>query len=221
MKKLLVSLLLIALAVPSAIAQNIVSKATTASPNQDVSYIRLSADLASAAREERDTILMLAAASLDQMAVTHDTTREKVGESDDAAEADKGNGDDSLFSLAEEYAGANQELLALVADAKQRDYTPRGARGGAIIHYDRVRARRTDVYQIVFRGRELAEICVVGDGDTDLDLYVYDEGGNLLCSDTDYTDRNYCSWTPRWTGSFEIEIENLGGVYNDYRLVTN
>ena len=221
MRKLLGILLFAALSIPSAIAQNSTSKPSTATPDQDVSYIRLSAELASAARDERDTILMVAAAILDERVVAQDTPREKVSESDDATEADKGNGDESLFALAEEYAGSNEELLALVADAKQRDFAPKGRRGGAAVTYDRVLARSTDIYRIVFRGRELAEVCVVGDGDTDLDLYIYDENGNLVCSDTDYTDRNYCSWTPRWTGPFEIEIENLGGVYNRYRLATN
>ena len=221
MKKLLGLLLFVALSVPLAIAQNSTSKPATASPNQDVSYIRLSAELASAARDARDPILMLAAGVLGEMAVVQEEPRDKISESDQEAAVEEKTGADSLFALAEEYSGTNEELLALVADAMERDYAPKGAVGGAIVHYDLVRARDTDIYRIRFRGREYAEVCVVGDGDTDLDLYIYDQNGNLVCSDTDYTDRMYCSWTPRWTGPFEIEIENLGTVYNEYRLLTN
>ena len=40
-----------------------------------------------------------------------------------------------------------------------------------------------DLYKIAFRGGEVARAAVSGDGDTRLDLYVYDENGNLpnLC----------------------------------------
>ena len=62
----------------------------------------------------------------------------------------------------------------------------RGRVRGAFVHYDRVFTRDTDVYREVYRAREFAEICLVGDGDTDLDLYIYDEYGNLICSSTGY-----------------------------------
>lgn len=78
-----------------------------------------------------------------------------------------------------------------------------------------------DVYNIQFTGGELAEIAVTGDGDTDLDLYVYDEFGNFVGSDTGVTDSGYLSWTPRWTGNFRVEVRNEGQVYNQYLLITN
>ena len=36
---------------------------------------------------------------------------------------------------------------------------------------------------------KVARIVVLGDGDTDLDLHVYDENGNVMVSDTDYTNQ--------------------------------
>jgi hypothetical protein len=92
---------------------------------------------------------------------------------------------------------------------------------GANFIQDRVTAMDTDAYEILFAGREDAAIYVVGDGDTDLDLFVYDENDNLVCSDEDETDAMLCEWTPRRTGTFRVEIVNLGGVYNEYSLVTN
>ena len=86
---------------------------------------------------------------------------------------------------------------------------------------ERVLAFDTDVYRITFRGGETARIVVAGDGDTDLDLYVYDEHGHLIASDTDLTDFCVVTFHPRWTGAFRVEIRNLGSVYNAYTIATN
>jgi hypothetical protein len=77
-----------------------------------------------------------------------------------------------------------------------------------------------DTFKVRFRGDEPARIAVSGDGDSDLDLYVYDENGNLVCSDTDDSDDMYCGWTPSWTGTFTVRIKNRGAA-NRYKLVTN
>ena len=86
---------------------------------------------------------------------------------------------------------------------------------------ERVNAYSTTYYNISFHAGELAEVLVVGDGDTDLDLYIYDENGVLIDSDTDLTDVCLCQWTPKWTGSFRIEVVNLGNVYNLFDIETN
>src|SRR6516165_659298 len=79
----------------------------------------------------------------------------------------------------------------------------------------------TDVYSVVFSGGQLAEAGIAGDGDSDLDLLVYDENDHLVCRSTGSSDREYCRWWPRWTGPFRIEIQNLGAVANLYRVATN
>jgi hypothetical protein len=96
-----------------------------------------------------------------------------------------------------------------------------GAVGGAKFANETVLARATDSYTISFRAGELARVDVLGDSDTDLDLYVYDQFGNLIASDADYTDRCAVTWVPRWTGVFTIRVVNRGGVYNAYRIQTN
>ena len=96
-----------------------------------------------------------------------------------------------------------------------------GADGGSRFNRDRVLAHSSDTYTMRFRAGEVARVAVIGDGDTDLDLYVYDEFGNLIGSDTDYTDACIVTWAPRWTGVFTIQVVNRGNVYNVYRLQTN
>ena len=86
---------------------------------------------------------------------------------------------------------------------------------------DTVTAYSTHTYTEVFRGGEMAQVIVSGDLDTDLDLYVYDQFGNLVASDDDESDQCVGSWIPAWTGRFTIRIVNRGSVYNDYRILTN
>jgi hypothetical protein len=95
-----------------------------------------------------------------------------------------------------------------------------GPVGGCKYTRTSVSANSTDVFRVTFRGGELAIIRVSGDGDTDLDLYVYDENDRLIARDDDSSDECIVSWTPRWTGSFKIKVVNRGRVYNEYVLVT-
>ena len=96
-----------------------------------------------------------------------------------------------------------------------------GALPGPKMTAERVAAHTRDHYFVTFAGGKIARVAVSGDGDTDLDLYVYDENGNLVASDVGTTDRAVATWTPRWTGPFTIRVVNLGNVYNEYRITTN
>ena len=224
LRSLLIAVVSMVLCVPYVAAQdegaeNSEDKTEIIVGNVSITYLRLAGELASIAGVNRDSILMLAAAILEKWASVEVTTRGKVNEGQDGATQDKP-AKGSLFELAEEYAGSNEHLLAIIRDS-EITATMKGRVHGADVHVDRVLARDADIYREVYRAKEPAEVAVVGDGDTDLDLYIYDEYGNLVCDDTGYTDRAYCSWTPRWEGAFEIEIRNLGDVYNEYRLFTN
>ncbi len=90
-----------------------------------------------------------------------------------------------------------------------------------LLHTDVVRAHSTDIYHMTFVGREWEVLVVSGDGSTDLDLFVYDENGNLVASDNDNSDDCMVRFVPRWTGDFTIKVVNLGGYANRYTLGTN
>lgn len=137
-----------------------------------------------------------------------------------AAKQSKVNYDiEKLLADAANFADGDEHLLAIIEDLKNT--ATRGATRDYATHYDRVEANTTDTYTIRFRGGEEACVIVCGDGDTDLDLYVYDENGNLVDSDTDATDACVAVWNPKWTGPFTIKIKNLGNVYNRYSLTVN
>jgi len=93
-----------------------------------------------------------------------------------------------------------------------------GPVGGPKISNDSVLARASDSYDVSLNAGSNTRITVRGDGDTDLDLFVYDENGNLVGSDTDSTDFCIVDVNPKWTGQFRIVIRNLGNVYNQYSL---
>ena len=130
-----------------------------------------------------------------------------------------------LIADAKELADEDEVLLAMVAKVEKKLAADaegtRGAVGGPKYDYGTVYARDYAYYDASFIANQLAEVVVSGDGDTDLDLYVYDSNGNLIASDTDFTDDCYVRWYPKWTGRFRIKIVNRGGVYNNYVIATN
>jgi hypothetical protein len=96
-----------------------------------------------------------------------------------------------------------------------------GRVGGGAYRSGRVPAGGVHTYNFTFRAGELARVTVDGDGDTDLDVYVYDENWNLIDFDDDATDYCVAMWYPEWTGTFHVEIRNLGTISNRYVLTTN
>lgn len=128
----------------------------------------------------------------------------------------------NLISDAKKFADGNTNILALLASVESSAKDEhRGRLGGPGRIVSNVSANSTDTYVIAFKAGLSAEIFVSGDGDTDLDLYVYDENGRLIESDTDYSDDCYVRWIPAWTGNYVVKIFNPGRVYNKYIMVTN
>ena len=116
---------------------------------------------------------------------------------------------------------ANLALAALLAVSCSTISCLAGREGGPGVEVTSVVAFGSDTYQVSFVSEQPASVCVRGDGHTVLRICVYDEYGNLICTNTD--DGNGCvlAWTPRWTGSFTIQVENEGAVDNHYTIDTN
>jgi hypothetical protein len=126
-----------------------------------------------------------------------------------------------LIADAKSYAAGDAAMLAWAAKVEASINSTRGAVGGPKYGQFSVNARSTDRFTVAFTAGRLAEIAISGDGDTDLDLYVYDSNNNLIASSEDYSDDCYVSWVPRWTGNFSIRVVNRGNVFNRYQLLTN
>lgn len=126
-----------------------------------------------------------------------------------------------IIADAKTLADGDQILLAMIDKLEKSKTTSRGAIGGPKYGEYKVAAYGSDKFTIKFWANERATVAVSGDGDTDLDLYVYDENGNLIASDDDYSDDCVVNWTPKWTGQFIIKVVNRGNVYNRYAIGTN
>lgn len=185
--------------------------------------LRLASDLAAYGYQTYSASALVEAARILNEIPTRELTPESFekgeGTADDKAQKAEFTVE-QLLKDAREYADGDAALLAM-ADKVTVSSATRGSASGAISQSDCVNANSTDVYTIRFVGQQTAEVLVIGDGDTDLDLYIYDSNGNLIEKDDDYTDSCYCSWTPKWTGPFKVKIMNRGGVCNYYTLYTN
>jgi hypothetical protein len=91
------------------------------------------------------------------------------------------------------------------------------AQGWFLRFVDRAEAFGTDAWtQYVPAGRHRLEI--EGDGDTDLDCFVFDSSGRLLGADDDATDYCIVTWYQSRGARLDFRIENLGRVYNRYEF---
>lgn len=205
-----------------AAAQEKGSEAVT--PDTNIEKVQLASKLAKYGYANYSALALIEAASIlndvhagDLKPEAFETGEGELGNKESKAEFTVA----QLLNDAREYADGDATLLALVDGIDIAESGHRGAAGGASCWIETVNANTSDVYKIRFTAGQTAAVFVSGDGDTDLDLYIYDENGNLITKDDDYTDECYCSWTPMWTGTFIIEVKNRGNVYNRYAIYTN
>lgn len=205
-----------------------------AGEGEAVATMERAGELVAYARENESAYAMLAAVDMiRRVQVRTDAARFGQKQSEGSKDADpnqkagtpKSWDVKSLLNEAKGWA-KNDAKLAAVIDAELAKPAAEpgktmGATGGAIQIVDCVRGGYTDIWTINYDGSRLAQVGVIGDGDTDLDVIVYDENGHLIGSDLDGTDRCLVSWTPKWTGKFKVHVRNQGKIPNCYRLLTN
>src|SRR5688572_10990738 len=83
----------------------------------------------------------------------------------------------------------------------------------------RVQGHSTASWELNGNVGEVITITLYGDGDTDLDLFVY-AGDRLVVSDTGSSDLARVTFTVTRSGLFVVKVKNLGAVYNDYTIQT-
>ncbi len=185
---------------------------------------QLAMQLAQYGDKNKDALALITAAKMQVQIGVQASTAVKETAKGEAVQADAGKKAldptaKGLLDRAKQYAGDRKDLIALADDVAAAG--SRGLMNGPALHEDVVSSGATDSYALTFRGGELARVALSGDGDTDLDLSIYDENGNAICSSARTGDDEYCEFTPRWTGRFLVRVKNYGGVYNRYELLMN
>jgi hypothetical protein len=167
----------------------------------------------------KDPLALIAAAKVLKNVGAKDSTAERVGgKAGDAKNKPDTMSVEAILTRAKALANGRQDIVAMADDVAKEGV--RGAVGGPNGTRTVVRGRDVDSFRVTFRGGEPARVYVRGDGDSDLDLFVYDHYGNRICTDDDATDEMICGWTPRETAPFTIRVRNLG-VANEYMIRHN
>jgi hypothetical protein len=200
---------------------NIASGPKAPATDEPIERLQMSSDLVAFGRTAKDPLALVVAARV--MKALGGTEVELKPEGRGAAGGAQKSGQpvspDSILAEARDYAKGDKITLLLIDETAGMGSA--SAAGGPKTHQDTVQPGATDVYSVVFTGGQLAEAGIAGDGESDLDLLVYDENDHLVCRSDSSSDREYCRWWPRWTGPFRIEVQNLGRVANLYRVATN
>lgn len=212
------------------------SSADTRTP---VEQLSLAHQLYAYGVEDEDPMLVIAAARLAAAVPTQEVKLDgtEIPEPDDDTKADEKAkaeakaGKESkdpppdlaaMIAKGRELAGDQKALQAMLDDIEATK--TKGVVGGPKQAWKRIRPRTRVRYYgrtTTYRGGRRATVSVAGNGATNLDLYVYDENGNLVCKSTRGWDREFCAWSPRWTGPFKIYVVNRGYSWNHYKIWTN
>lgn len=125
----------------------------------------------------------------------------------------------AMLATARALAGEDDLLLGLVEDAGAE--TARTHAGRAATSTSHLPGGMSDVWTLPFYGDSTAELAILGNGATNLDVLVTDENGNPICADTTASDKIYCDFVPSWNGYFTVTVQNHGAATNAYTLATN
>lgn len=127
-----------------------------------------------------------------------------------------------ILNKAKLFSEKDSNLLVLITNLEIRlQAIPRGSSKGPYINISTIPANNNAKYEINFYKNKIAEIATIGDGKTDLNVFIYDEHMNLIKSNTEIADETYISFYPKWDGIFTIRIENTGNKSNTYTILVN
>lgn len=227
MKKILFFLSMIAVTV-SGMAQTVEDKPEVkGETSESLAAVKLANQVLRYGYENKSTLALLDALQIFSENPTQALNATKKGDAVDESKTDGKKAKvafdyDTVLADAKTFADGDPNLLAIIdnIDAEAKG-SQRGNINGPSRDYAAVNGKSYTDYTASFVANQLAEVLVSGDGDTDLDLYVYDSNGNLIASDTDYSDDCYVRWVPAWTGRYTIRIVNRGPVYNRFVILTN
>lgn len=189
--------------------------------NETSAQIELAGNLVDYGYANNDALALIQAVKIYQkLNLTEGLNWDKSQEKANAKEPKKeGRGEFSIEKLLDDattFADGDKTILALIKDCRKQTRSPEG---GPLYGTDRVYSHSSISYTCTLKGGEITNIELKGDGDTDLDLYVYDMYGNLIAYDESYGDYCAVSIAVYYTSKFTIKVVNRGNVYNDFAII--
>jgi hypothetical protein len=85
-----------------------------------------------------------------------------------------------------------------------------GPEGGMKLDMQEIKPYQTLAGQMKFRAGEIAAVIASSRGGTDVDLYVFDEAGNLVAWDDSPLDACAVEWLPDRAARFSFVVHNTG-----------
>lgn len=168
----------------------------------------------------KDALTVLNAARLAASVTVTDALRSAENATNTASiSAQKSPTPSAMFDTATSLAADNEALLDLIdTNRREAPYAPASV---AVSSNSTLAPAQTAPWPVPFYGNALAEVAILGNGTSNLDLKITDDAGNLICQDVGPSDTAYCSFYPAQNGIFQITVNNVGARSNSYLLLTN
>lgn len=126
-----------------------------------------------------------------------------------------------LLAMAKTMAGKDKKQAAAIDSMMKMGARSRNTDSPGCVDR-RIDGHTTHTYRpLKVYGGTLTIMMLRGDGDTDLDFWIYDENGNLKFSDLDSSDVMAVRWVAPYTQKIILKVRNRGSLYNNYRYCTN
>jgi hypothetical protein len=128
----------------------------------------------------------------------------------------------TLLARASQLAGPNPMVAAFIADVRRLKI-----RNIPVISVDikllhkQIKQNSADRAEVHFLAGEIAMVYIRPVAEVDLDLFVYDDLNNLICTGGGAGHDSECRWRPRHDGSFLIDVRNNNSADVDYELAIN
>jgi hypothetical protein len=128
----------------------------------------------------------------------------------------------TLLARASQLAGPNPMVTAFITDVQRLKIRniPVIPLEISLLH-KQVKQNSADRAEVHFLAGEMAIVYVRPVAAVDLDLFVYDDLNNLICTGGGAGHDAECRWRPRHDGSFLIDVRNNNAADVDYELAIN
>ena len=218
-----------------------VEKAVAGKPagNAALDQAALAARLALLGEKQEKPMLLLAAAQLLGELQTSDKDASSVKKTEDDSKDSAGELNTLNYrellskaqAMAEKQGDAGKAIIDQIEGLRTKGivYSQGEGRPSRILQgitfkvmdRDRIDPGHSATYSNVqFEGKKPAIVTVIGDGDGDLDLFVYDGNtGGIIGSDEDRDSIPVVQWQPRYEGPFTIVVKNVSGDWENFVLL--